>query len=340
MVPLGDLHPRRLLVPLVFLVPAAALVACAVAPDPGHLRGRLVVAGAASVAGQIMIPFAADLAAPERRGRVVARIMTGLLAGDPAGPDGRGTGRQRRGMAGHLLDLGRRHGAVRGRARPGPAEGDRPPPGPLPVSGGRIGAPPGREPVLRRRALHGACMFAAFSVLWTPLAFLLSAPPYRYSSAVIGLFGLVAWPVSSPPTSPVGSWPTRRADLATPAAAAGLAAFGLLSLGSSVRRPAGGRDRPARPGRSGDADHQSGGDLRPPTRRPEPYHERLHVLLLRGRCGRIRAGRGRLRPGRVGRRLHHRQALAGLGSVVMWVFDRWRPAKPSRIVPSVSLGPA
>ena len=47
------------------------------------------------------------------------------------------------------------------------------------------------EPVLRRRAFHGACAFAAFSVLWTTLAFLLSASPYNYSNLVIGLFGLV-----------------------------------------------------------------------------------------------------------------------------------------------------
>src|ERR1019366_4715432 len=47
------------------------------------------------------------------------------------------------------------------------------------------------EPVLRRRAWHGACAFACFSVLWTTIAFLLSGAPYRYSSAVIGLFGLV-----------------------------------------------------------------------------------------------------------------------------------------------------
>ena len=44
---------------------------------------------------------------------------------------------------------------------------------------------------LRRRAWHGACAFACFSVLWTTLAFLLSASPYHYSNAVIGLFGLV-----------------------------------------------------------------------------------------------------------------------------------------------------
>src|SRR5580698_8330507 len=46
------------------------------------------------------------------------------------------------------------------------------------------------HPGLRRRALDGATAFGAFSVLWTCLAFQLSAAPYHYSNAVIGLFGL------------------------------------------------------------------------------------------------------------------------------------------------------
>ena len=46
------------------------------------------------------------------------------------------------------------------------------------------------EPVLRLRAVYGAIAFAIFSVLWTPLAFLLSQPPFAYPSGVIGLFGL------------------------------------------------------------------------------------------------------------------------------------------------------
>ncbi len=46
------------------------------------------------------------------------------------------------------------------------------------------------EPMLRRRAWHGAMVFAAFSVLWTALTFLLSGSPYHYSNLVIGLFGL------------------------------------------------------------------------------------------------------------------------------------------------------
>jgi predicted MFS family arabinose efflux permease len=46
-------------------------------------------------------------------------------------------------------------------------------------------------PELRRRAWLGAMAFAGFSVLWTTLAFKLSAAPFFYSQATIGLFGLL-----------------------------------------------------------------------------------------------------------------------------------------------------
>ena len=47
------------------------------------------------------------------------------------------------------------------------------------------------EPLLRRRIVYGTFGFAAFSVFWTALAFLLARPPFGYSDSVIGLFGLV-----------------------------------------------------------------------------------------------------------------------------------------------------
>lgn len=46
------------------------------------------------------------------------------------------------------------------------------------------------ERVLRHRMVLGALGFAAFSVLWTSLAFLLAGPPFRLGEAAIGLFGL------------------------------------------------------------------------------------------------------------------------------------------------------
>lgn len=47
------------------------------------------------------------------------------------------------------------------------------------------------EPLLRHRAVYGACSFAAFTTLWTTLAFLLAGPGYGYGEGIIGLFGLV-----------------------------------------------------------------------------------------------------------------------------------------------------
>jgi predicted MFS family arabinose efflux permease len=190
-VPLGDLHPRRTLVTRLFAVSTIALVACAVAPNLWLFALASVAVGAASVAGQVMIPFAADLAPEERRGRVVARIMTGLLTGILLARTVSGLVAQVAGwraiywfsavlMVCFALILWR---AL-------PAEGARPHKSYRELVGGSLRLLV-TEPVLRRRAFHGACAFAAFSVLWTTLAFLLSASPYNYSNLVIGLFGLV-----------------------------------------------------------------------------------------------------------------------------------------------------
>ncbi len=190
-VPLGDLHPRRALVTRLFCVSAAALVACAMAPNLLLFGLASVAVGGASVAGQVMIPFAADMAPEERRGRVVARIMTGLLLGILLARTVSGLVAQAAGwraiywlsavlMVCFALVLWRALPTERPRPHRSYPE--------LVGSSLRLLA---TEPVLRRRAWHGACAFAAFSVLWTTLAFLLSGSPYHYSNAVIGLFGLV-----------------------------------------------------------------------------------------------------------------------------------------------------
>jgi predicted MFS family arabinose efflux permease len=190
-VPLGDLHPRRALVTRLFLISTVALVGCALAPNLWLFGLASVAVGAASVAGQVMIPFAADLAPEERRGRVVARIMTGLLMGILLARTVSGLVAQAAGwraiywFSAALMVV---FAFVLWRALPD--EGPRPHRSYAELVGGSLRLL-ATEPVLRRRAWHGACAFAAFSVLWTTLAFLLSGSPYRYSNAVIGLFGLV-----------------------------------------------------------------------------------------------------------------------------------------------------
>ncbi len=189
-VPLGDLRPRRSLTVTIYIAAAGFLALAAASPTLWVFQGALLAVGCASVAGQVMIPFAADLAEPGRQGRVVARLMTGLLLGILLARTVAGLVAQAAGWrtiywisAGVMITFA----AVLRRSLP--AEGVRPhlPYVRLVASSLRFLA---TEPVLRRRAWDGATEFAAFSVLWTSLAFLLSGPPFYYSRAVIGLFGL------------------------------------------------------------------------------------------------------------------------------------------------------
>jgi predicted MFS family arabinose efflux permease len=190
-VPLGDLVPRRTLVARIFAMVAVALVGCALAPNLWAFGAASVAVGAASVAGQVMIPFAADLAPEERRGRVVARIMSGLLMGILLARTVSGALAQLAGwravywFSAALMVV---FAVILWQALPdeGPRPAARYPA--LVASSLKLLVD---EPVLRRRAWHGACAFACFSVLWTTIAFLLSGPPYHYANAVIGLFGLV-----------------------------------------------------------------------------------------------------------------------------------------------------
>jgi predicted MFS family arabinose efflux permease len=191
LVPAGDLFSRRRLVPAALVLTAAALVASAVAPSLVVLALIALVVGVGSVAAQILVPLAASLADPDARGRVVGTVMSGLLMGILLA----------RTVAGLVAGVSSWRVVYAAAAvvvlivaavlaRTLPAESPRPELRyrDLLVSTARLFA---AEPVLRRRALLGGLGFAAFSIFWTTMAFLLSGAPYHYSDTVIGLFGLV-----------------------------------------------------------------------------------------------------------------------------------------------------
>ena len=189
-VPLGDLRPRKDLVVAVFAFAVVALVVCAVSPSLWLFELASVAAGLASVGGQVMVPLAADLASPDRRGRVVARLMTGLLLGILLARTVAGAAAEVAGWrsiywvsAALMVAFAVVLRAVL------PDEAPRPhlPYWQLVRSSVRLLVD---LPVLRRRAWYGSACFASFSVLWTALAFLLAGAPYHYSNLVIGLFGL------------------------------------------------------------------------------------------------------------------------------------------------------
>jgi predicted MFS family arabinose efflux permease len=191
LVPLGDLFERRGLIVLTALLTAAGLLITALAPAYSLVLVGTALTGLFSVVAQILVPFAATLAVPEQRGRVVGTVMSGLLLGILLA----------RTVAGALTSLGGWRTvyfagagamllatwALR-RALPRHHQ-------PVDLSYFRllqsVFALFRDEPVLRTRALIGAAVFGTFSVFWTSMAFLLAGPPHEMAPNTIGLFGLV-----------------------------------------------------------------------------------------------------------------------------------------------------
>jgi predicted MFS family arabinose efflux permease len=189
-VPLGDLLERRRLVVIMTLLAAAGLLVTALASGMAGIYVGTALAGLFSVVAQVLVPLAATLAAPERRGKVVGTVMSGLLlgillartvAGGLAGLGGWRTVYWVGAAAMALIALVLARCLPRYQQSVGLS---------YPQLLRSVLGLFGEEPALRLRAFLGATVFAAFSVLWTSMAFLLAGPDYGYGEAAIGLFGL------------------------------------------------------------------------------------------------------------------------------------------------------
>jgi predicted MFS family arabinose efflux permease len=232
LVPVGDLVPRRVLVPVILALAVIPLVLAGLAPNMSVLIAVAGLIGLTSAAAQILVPYAAQLASPPERGRVVGTVVSGLLLGILLA----------RTVAGIVADLTSWRVVYLGAAgialllalvlyRDLPSESPRPSLR-YRVLLGSMADLARNEPVLRMRAAYGALGFAAFSVFWTTAAFMLSRSPYHYSQSVIGLFGLVGAAGAL-----CATWAGRLSDAGlTRAGTGGFAAaipasFGLLYLG-------------------------------------------------------------------------------------------------------------
>ncbi|WP_175125316.1 MFS transporter [Achromobacter animicus] len=190
LVPLGDMFERRSLIVLMNLLSAGGLLISAFSTSISMLIIGTALTGMLSVVAQILVPFAATLAAPHERGKAVGTVMSGLLLGILLA----------RTAAGALADVGSWRtvywvaailmlcmSAVLWRVLP---RYQSPTAMSYPQLLGSILRMFVEEPLFRARSLIGGLLFAAFSMLWTPLTFLLAGPPYEYSNTTIGLFGL------------------------------------------------------------------------------------------------------------------------------------------------------
>jgi predicted MFS family arabinose efflux permease len=191
LVPLGDVLVRRRFVPGLLVLAAVALLAAAASPNIVVLIAAVAVAGVCSVAAQVLVPFSATLADDDQRGRVVGTVMSGLLVGILLARTLSGLIADAAGWrtvfvvaAGVVLAM-----AVLLHHRL-PGEPARPHLDYADLLGSVVHLLV-TEPVLRLRAAIGALAFATFNVIWTSLAFLLVGPPYHFTEATVGLFGLL-----------------------------------------------------------------------------------------------------------------------------------------------------
>src|SRR6202051_4897193 len=81
LVPLGDRIDRRRLILLQMMALAVSLVAAALAPDAWALVVISALVGITSSVALQIVPFAAELAEPRRRGATIGTVMSGLLCG-------------------------------------------------------------------------------------------------------------------------------------------------------------------------------------------------------------------------------------------------------------------
>ncbi|KAK3306486.1 major facilitator superfamily domain-containing protein [Chaetomium strumarium] len=192
--PLGDIFPRRpFILALVGFTATVWLALCLTTSFP-VFSAVSFVCGFTTVTPQLMLPLVGDLAPPHRRasclaivvsglslGVLVARILAGVMAAYTA--DWRGIYWFGLGVQWLVLALLYLFLPDYPSKNPGGLEYV----GVL-VSIGRLLA---TEPLLLQAALVAFLLSAVFTSYWTTLSFLLSSPPYGYSSVVVGLFGLI-----------------------------------------------------------------------------------------------------------------------------------------------------
>ena len=190
LVPLGDLLENRALASRTLLVTAAALLAAGLSPNFGVFLAVSVVVGISSMVAQILVPYAAHLASPRDRGKVVGNVMAGLLLGillarTVASLVAAAWGWRTIYLASAVLMVVLSVLLTRMLPRRVPELGGSYPQ--LMRSTLRLVR---EEPVLRRRAACQALMFGAFSCFWSSVAFEL-IQRHHLGQVGIGIFALV-----------------------------------------------------------------------------------------------------------------------------------------------------
>ncbi|TWF58568.1 MFS transporter [Neorhizobium alkalisoli] len=191
LLPLGDILQRRRLIILQFLVLAAALVLAAIAPTAWSLIAASLAVGASSTVAQQIVPFAATLATPEKRGSTIGTVMAGVLSGilfsrTLSGFVGEHAGWREMFWLGVPLALAA--AGLMYLTLPDHRPNSLMPYGKALHSLAHLWK---RERALRSAAMMQAALFGSFTAFWTILALYLQTPRFNLGADVAGLFGIV-----------------------------------------------------------------------------------------------------------------------------------------------------
>ncbi|WP_018150866.1 MFS transporter [Leeia oryzae] len=199
-VPLGDLIENRRLVLCLMGMGIFALLMAALSGQAWMFLASSLLIGLGSVAVQVLVPYAAHLAPEATRGQVVGNVMSGLMLGIMMA----------RPVASFVTQISSWHvifllsaasmlvlGFVLWRILPARAPKNNLHYQDLMKSMLHLAR---TTPILQRRSLYQAFLFAAFSLFWTTVPLYLAGPAFHMSQAGIALFALagVAGAVATP----------------------------------------------------------------------------------------------------------------------------------------------
>jgi predicted MFS family arabinose efflux permease len=193
-VPLGDMFEKRRMVVISCVTSAASMILVGRSPTPIALMIASFLLGISTATPQLLVPMAANIAPPERRGRAVGTVLGGLFIGILGGrivsgflSESIGWRNVYFGMASVILVLA----VVLRKVLPlVPAMLEDRNYGRLMASVLTIAKTEWR---LRYSCIFGALSFAAFSLFWTTLSFHLSAPYLQLGPKVVGMFGFIGF---------------------------------------------------------------------------------------------------------------------------------------------------